>query len=263
MIRSIRGCSFLLFSCFMLIIAGLYPVFSQAAGKTPKSNKISIAVSELDGRGLQPGEASTLTDALSSHLSNTGKFRVLERGKMDVVLKEQGFQQSGACTDEACIVEMGQLLGVDHMVTGSIGKVGKTYSVNVRMISVATGEIVRTISKNFKGEIDGLLTDILPVIAEEFAVVKEPAPVVVTKTEPVSTVTAQPAKSEPVKSEPEVKSEGKGMSPVLVVVIVAAVVGGGAAAFLILSKKDDSKSSDNSGSPGNSGTQTGTVDITW
>jgi TolB-like protein len=248
-----------------LLIAGVVysAAVSQPVGKKPKDGKLSIAVSELDGRGLQPGEASTLTDALSSHLSNTGKIRVMERGKMDMVLKEQGFQQSGACTDEACVVEMGQLLGVDNMVTGSIGKVGKTYSVNVRMISVSSGEILRTVSKNYKGEIDGLLTDVIPQVAREFAGLEDGAPAMV-KSEPVSAQPSQaPApKSEPVKSEPQVRSEGKGMSPVLVAVLAVAVVGGSVAAFLILTKKDETTDAP-AGGGNNTGNQTGTVDVTW
>lgn len=243
----------------LILMMGPYSLNAQGVAKKPASadGKLSIAVSELDGRGLQPGEAGTLTDVLSSHLSNTGKFRVMERGKMDMVLKEQGFQQSGACTDQACVVEIGQLLGVDKMVTGSIGKVGKTYSVNVRMINVSTGEIVRTISKNYKGEIDGLLTDVMPQVAQEFAALDGSAPVPVVKAEPSTTQTAQttPSKSEPAKSEPEVKKgDGKGMNPVLVVALSAVVVGGGVAAFLILNKKDEPSSANN---------VPGSVKVTW
>ncbi len=149
-----------------------FSLFSQDA--TVKT-KINIAVSPLEGRGLAEGEAGTLTDALATHLANTVTFRVMERGRMDVILKEQGFQQSGACNDAACIVEMGQLLGVDHMVTGSIGKVGQTYSINLRIINVGTGEIVRSLNKYYKGEIDGVLTEVLPTVALELSNEKETA----------------------------------------------------------------------------------------
>lgn len=124
--------------------------------------KTNIAVTDFEGRGLQEGETHTLTDAFRSYLVNTGVFRVMERGQMDEIMKEQGFQHSGACTDQACMVEMGQLLGVEHIIAGSIGKVGGTYSVNARLISVRTSEIVRTVSKFHKGEIDGSLTETLP-----------------------------------------------------------------------------------------------------
>jgi hypothetical protein len=60
---------------------------------------------------------------------------------------------------------MGQLLGVDAMVIGSVGKVGKTYSVTVRMLDLQTGKIVHSASQYYKGEIDGLLTETIEGIS--------------------------------------------------------------------------------------------------
>jgi TolB-like protein len=243
-------------------------VFTAASAQGPeksaaKSGKISIAVSEMEGRGLEPGEALTLTDALSTHLINTGVFRVMERGKMDVILKEQGFQQSGACTDQACIIEMGQLLGVDNMVTGSIGRVGKTYSVNIRMISVSTSEIVRTVNRNYKGEIDGLLTEVIPAAAVEFAgaqpappaaPVAQAAPPAATRTQAAAPAPAEPAK--PQKSE-EVKSSSGGGHTALWVLGGLVVVGGAVAVVAVITKKDNTSTT-----PGGGG-QTGTVEFVW
>ena len=54
---------------------------------------------------------------------------------MGEVLKEQGFQQS-CCTSNECVVEVGQLLGVQQMISGSIGKVGDIFTVSVRIIDI-------------------------------------------------------------------------------------------------------------------------------
>jgi curli biogenesis system outer membrane secretion channel CsgG len=98
-----------------------------------QDQKEYIAVMDLEGRGVSTFEAQTLTDKLRGELINTGKFTVVERGKMEDILKEQGFQQTG-CTSEECIVEMGQLIGVSQMIAGSIGKVGSTFLVSIRLI---------------------------------------------------------------------------------------------------------------------------------
>ena len=86
-----------------------------------------IAVLELQGEGVSLAEARTLTDRLRSRLVNTNVFHVLEREQMDEILGEQGFQQSGCVSDE-CAVEVGQLIGVQLMVAGSIGKIGNLYT---------------------------------------------------------------------------------------------------------------------------------------
>ena len=77
---------------------------------------------------------------------------------MQEVLKEQGFQQSGCTTDE-CMVEIGRLVGVEKIIGGSISKVGNTYSISIRIVSVETGSILHTTTYDYKGEIDELLTN--------------------------------------------------------------------------------------------------------
>lgn len=141
---------------------------SQEAGQAPP-RVTAVAVKEFVAQGLSQSEAVTLTDVFRNYLVETGRFRMMERTQMNEILKEQGFQRSGACTDNACVVMMGQLLGVENIVTGSVGRIGGTYTVSARLVSVETGEIVRMASKFHKGEIDLLLTEVLPKVAQEMA----------------------------------------------------------------------------------------------
>ena len=122
-------------------------------------DKIPIAVLEFEGKGISQLEASTLTDRLRSYLVASGSFLVIERGKMDEILKEQGFQLSG-CVSSECAVEVGELLGVRRMITGGIGKIGKTFTLDVRVIDIESGEIIESVSLDYTGEIDGLLGEI-------------------------------------------------------------------------------------------------------
>ena len=124
-----------------------------------QERKESIAVLDLEGRGISAMEAATLTDRLRSELVKTGAVTVVERGQMQTILAEQDFQMAG-CTSDECAVEIGQMLGVTMMYSGSIGKIGATYTVDVRGVSVETGQIVNTMSRDYRGEIDGLITEI-------------------------------------------------------------------------------------------------------
>ncbi len=65
----------------------------------------NIAVLEFDGKNVSSEEASALTDRLRIELFKTNRFSVIEREKMDTILKEQGFQMSG-CASDACAVEI-------------------------------------------------------------------------------------------------------------------------------------------------------------
>lgn len=124
-----------------------------------QERKESIAVLDLEGRGISTIEAATLTDRLRSELVKTGAVTVVERGQMQTILAEQDFQMAG-CTSDECAVEIGQMLGVTMMYSGSIGKIGATYTVDVRGVSVETGQIINTMSRDYRGEIDGLITEI-------------------------------------------------------------------------------------------------------
>ena len=52
------------------------------------------------------------------------------------------------------------------MIGGSIGKIGNMYTLTVRLFSIETGEIVKTVSKIYEGKKEGLLTSIEEVAKE-------------------------------------------------------------------------------------------------
>ena len=91
------------------------------------AQKSNVAILQFDAANISEAEVGILTDRLSTELVKLGSFTVVERSQMEEVLKEQGLQQSG-CTTSECAVEVGFLLGVDKMITGSIGRIGSLYT---------------------------------------------------------------------------------------------------------------------------------------
>ena len=63
--------------------------------------------------------------------------RLVERNMVDEILTEQGFQQSG-CTSDECAVEVG-ITWCQYMVSGAIGKLGDTYTIDAKIVSIETG----------------------------------------------------------------------------------------------------------------------------
>ena len=134
--------------------------------------KQTVALLEFEGRGISQLEAKTLTDRLMSEMVNTDAVIMVERNQMDEILNEQGFQQSG-CTSSECAAEVGALLGVQNMVSGSFGKLGNSYTIDAKMFSVETGATIRTVSKTYKGPVDNLLT-VIEVVGWEIVGLKPP-----------------------------------------------------------------------------------------
>jgi len=137
----------------------------------------AISVMNLKaGAGIAEGEAVSLTDRLLVELEGTKRFVVTERAARDSILKEVAFQQTGACDEASCLAQIGKLLGVQKMVGGSVGRVGNTYTVSLRMVDVETGRIERTAGRDYPGTIDVLLKDGMREVA--WALTREAAPTV-------------------------------------------------------------------------------------
>lgn len=116
-----------------------------------------MAIADLTAYTLSAGEAKTLTEKLHSALVDTKYFRILSRSDMKNVLEAQKFSRSNMCDDSQCLVEMGKLLSVSKIVGGSVGKVGNTFSLTLRLVNVETGETQITVARELKAEPDQLL----------------------------------------------------------------------------------------------------------
>ena len=128
----------------------------------------TIAVLPFDVAGITTDEATILIDRLGVEIYKLGTYTVIERSRIDEVLKEQGFQQMG-CTTSECAVEVGMLLGVQKMVTGTIGRLGSLYTISARLVDVESGTIEGQVSKDVSGSIEILLLTTMAEVAAELS----------------------------------------------------------------------------------------------
>jgi hypothetical protein len=114
------------------------------------------AVMRFESVGMDSGVSMVITDIFTNQIQANGKYRVMERSQMNRILSEQGFQNSGACSSAECAVEIGRLLSIDKMFVGSIGRLGESWVINIRIINIQTGEILSNVSKQVVGKVDNL-----------------------------------------------------------------------------------------------------------
>ncbi len=127
--------------------------------------KKRIAVIDFEDRsGWGHNIGSGLADMLVTDLVKSKKFMVIEREELSRVLEEQGLGMSGAVTPQSA-AQVGKLLGVELIVTGSVSEFGEKKSglggsvgklgiggkftkrkaravVDVRLVNTTTGEII-------------------------------------------------------------------------------------------------------------------------
>jgi curli biogenesis system outer membrane secretion channel CsgG len=136
--------------------------------KAGRSPKMVVAVLEFEGSDKLVGKVDVnLSDMLTTSLVKSNRFEVVEREKIDKILKEQSFQVSGL-VDETKAVEAGKLLGAEYVVFGSITSVNQTkidkfaydvlrteISVDLRVVSTGSGRIV--LSESAAGSVENKL----------------------------------------------------------------------------------------------------------
>ncbi|MFC1559084.1 CsgG/HfaB family protein, partial [Gemmatimonadota bacterium] len=128
-----------------------------------------IAVIELDALGVSQEEAQAITERLRARLSEYAVFDVIERNKMESILIEQGFQISGTCDTDSCVVQIGMLLGAKRMVAGSVSHLGTIYSLQIRIVDVQSGRI-ESVADTDEYTIEDLLIKGCSTVSRELAI---------------------------------------------------------------------------------------------
>jgi curli biogenesis system outer membrane secretion channel CsgG len=113
-----------IFAAGLLSSALLFPGTALAQGK------IRIAIWEFENhsdqhywfsKDLGPAARNQIDTEFSENPLLAGKFSVVERDKLNLVLKEQGLATAGA-VDPATAAKVGKILGVKYVVLGGIDK---------------------------------------------------------------------------------------------------------------------------------------------
>ena len=131
-----------LFSLILLpftILVKLIIVFKKRLIKGEKFNIPVICIGNiyLGGTGKTPTAI-----LIASELVKIGKYNVVERTKIDEILKEQKLQMSG-CVEE-CLIDVGKMLGAKQIILGSVGKLGSLFTITAKLVDATSGEMIQT-----------------------------------------------------------------------------------------------------------------------
>lgn len=113
----------------------------QIVNSLSEKNKSKIAViefSNLDGSVSKLGRY--IAEELITRLYRTDKFEVVERNMLNKIMEEHQLTLSGF-VDESSAREIGRILGVDAIASGSVTDLVDEVKINARLISTETGKI--------------------------------------------------------------------------------------------------------------------------
>ncbi len=113
-------------------------VGGAAAGVTPggvgvvwgeKEKRKFQSESQKVTRDVNAKLPESVEDGIVDELVNMGGCKIYTRSEMKKLMEEHKFQQSGLVEDST-IVQLGKMVGIRYMITGSINNVNMTYSTN-------------------------------------------------------------------------------------------------------------------------------------
>jgi curli biogenesis system outer membrane secretion channel CsgG len=141
-------------------------------GSARAQGKIRIAIWEVENHAessywfhndMGPAARNTIDSEFSENKALSDRFSIVERDKMDLVMKEQGLAQTGAL-DPQTAAKVGKILGVKYILVGGIDKfniqttkgavgafgVGGSLAqaqatINIRLIDTTTAERIMAV----------------------------------------------------------------------------------------------------------------------
>jgi len=110
---------------------------TEMAGKIPKDSIIAI----LSVYSSDKNTSEYIIGELEYTFVNTGKFKIVDRRRLDQIRTEQNFQLSGDVSDSSA-VSIGNMLGANIVITGEMSGVGSTQRLVLKALDVRTAQII-------------------------------------------------------------------------------------------------------------------------
>jgi len=124
----------------MLVALGIGLQAQEPAARAP-----SLAVLDLEDKAGTKQTAELITDVILNEVRASGRFsRVAASRDLAAVMSVEQQRQLMQCDGATCIAELGNALGVDLLLTGSVGRVGRYAVLNMKLVSTRSGAMVST-----------------------------------------------------------------------------------------------------------------------
>ncbi len=144
-----------------IIMVGLFSLFSSVSPTMAAPIKIAVANFEIEGDTLPPHITHIVAEWLITALVKDKRLEVIEHRLVKELLEEQKLNQSGLVEHDQA-AQIGRMLGVDKIVTGTVIQFLDTVEVTARIIHIEQGVVLaaeKILSKDLsklEGEVEKL-----------------------------------------------------------------------------------------------------------
>ncbi len=121
-----------------------------------ESTREKIAVIPINAEMSATKEAA-LTEKILDELFKMDLFVVCEQSQVKETMIAEVMNQSG-CSDKICATMIGELLGAQKVIFGTIKRKDAEFKITLKMADVKTGDIIRKSSLSVAGNYNDVLT---------------------------------------------------------------------------------------------------------
>lgn len=116
-----------------------------------RAEKIKLAVMDLGAAGVPPDLAASVTSLVANELERQEVFDVVSKAEIRAMLTHEAEKQALGCDAAAtCMSDIGSTLGVRYLVSGSLGKIGENYTLNLALTDAQASKVEGRVSENAK-----------------------------------------------------------------------------------------------------------------
>lgn len=106
----------------------------------------SVAFMPLDEEGIGALEAHIpvlLGETMSHEIADVTSCRVITERDIRAMIDYEAQAQACGSDTASCLAEIGDALGVDFVVSGTVGRLGNIYTMNVRMVDIEETAVIK------------------------------------------------------------------------------------------------------------------------
>jgi hypothetical protein len=135
-----------------------------------------VAVMDLEAAGVDPALAQAASLLLPTEIrGRLPGVQVISSAEIKSMLGLEKTKQALGCEDDSCMAEIGGALGADELVSGKIGKVGRTLVIELRRNDVRAAKTLTSSVRTVRGEEDAVLTGLQEMAGELYPGTKSDA----------------------------------------------------------------------------------------
>ena len=147
------------------MIFTLIVLIPASAAADFEKTKIAVLDFGIQGKGFETEDMGKIVaEWLTTAFVKAGRFDVIERRMLKKILGEQQLGLSGALDSES-VTKIGQLLGVQVIISGSVMKFQNVLQVNARIVDVESASILA--AENVKSSTATRLQDLVIQMADK------------------------------------------------------------------------------------------------